>query len=109
VLIHVPHPRHDSFLNDPTHVRPITPHVLELFDREANELWRTAGAANTPLALYTGVDFKIASIVTVLAEPFATQHRNGELTPQEVDEAARWRNNVIEEFRITLLVRKPEA
>jgi len=27
--ITVPHPRHDDFLADPTHVRPIT--VLELF------------------------------------------------------------------------------
>src|SRR3954452_15303504 len=25
VVIHVPHPRHDHFLGDPTHVRPVTP------------------------------------------------------------------------------------
>jgi hypothetical protein len=107
VVIHVPHPRHDNFLNDPTHVRVITPELLGLFDREANEAWRAAGAANTPLALYTGVDFKVATYQTLLAEPFRTQFRNGELGQPEIAEAIRARNNVIEEWRITLLVRKP--
>jgi SAM-dependent methyltransferase len=106
VVIHVPHPRHDNFLNDPTHVRPITPQILNLFDREANEDWRRLGAANTPLALYTGVDFKVAEVQTVLAEPYMTQLREQRITPAEIEEAVRARNNVIEEWRLTLLVRK---
>jgi hypothetical protein len=36
VHVVVPHPRHDDFINDPTHVRPITPEVLSLFDRSTN-------------------------------------------------------------------------
>ena len=75
VVIHVPHPRHDNFLDDPTHVRPITPAMMSLFDREANETWRATGAANTPLALYTGVDFKIASAVqTCSRSPIGPVH-----------------------------------
>jgi hypothetical protein len=109
VVIHVPHPRHDDFLNDPTHVRPITPHLLALFDLEMNEASRKAGAANTPLALYTGVDFKIDSFQTVLAEPYASQNQRGEITLPELEEAVRSHNNVISEWRITLLVRKPAA
>src|SRR5262245_14771360 len=31
VSITVPHPRHDNFLGDPTHVRAVTPQGLELF------------------------------------------------------------------------------
>ena len=34
VRIHVPHPRSEGYLGDPTHVRPITPMVLSLFSRE---------------------------------------------------------------------------
>src|SRR5687767_8310331 len=33
VRIAVPHPRHDNFFDDPTHVRAITPMTLELFSK----------------------------------------------------------------------------
>jgi hypothetical protein len=52
-LIHiiVPHPRHDNFLSDPTHVRPINEHVIALYDNKRNLEWEAIGAANTPLGL----------------------------------------------------------
>jgi hypothetical protein len=109
VTIHVPHPRHDFFLNDPTHVRPVTGQMLNLFDREANERWRVAGLSNTPLAVYTGVDFKVIDQRRMAAEPYASQMRSGQLSVEAFDEFARSRNNVIEELQITLLVRKPPA
>lgn len=59
VDITVPHPRHDDFLNDPTHVRPITPMILTLFDRSENEAWAKSGVPNSPLGLQLGVDFRI--------------------------------------------------
>lgn len=34
IRIVVPHPRHDHFLNDPNHVRAITPNLLALFSRK---------------------------------------------------------------------------
>ncbi|HJM52112.1 MAG TPA: hypothetical protein QGF63_20040 [Alphaproteobacteria bacterium] len=40
VVIKVPHPRHDDFINDPTHVRPVTPEMLALFDLELNREWQ---------------------------------------------------------------------
>mgnify|MGYP007000079929 len=49
ITIAVPHPRHDDFIADPTHVRPITVLGLSLYDREQNEIWQSQGAANTPL------------------------------------------------------------
>jgi hypothetical protein len=107
VIINVPHPRHDNFINDPTHVRVITPTLLGLFDRQANEAWRETGAANTPLALYTGVDFKVASHGALLDEPYRSQFIEGKLKGEEIDEMVRARNNVIAEWRITLEVRKP--
>src|SRR4051812_28847226 len=41
--ISVPHPRCDDFLNDPTHVRPITPEVMSLFSKRLNEEWKRLG------------------------------------------------------------------
>jgi hypothetical protein len=57
--ITVPHPFHDFFVSDPTHIRPITPLTLSLFDREQNLRWRTLGASNSPLALQFNVDFRV--------------------------------------------------
>jgi hypothetical protein len=107
VIIHAPHPRHDDFLNDPTRVRAITPATMALFDREANEAWRAAGAANTPLALYTGVDFKLAEHEAVLDAAFAAKMADGTIAGDLVDEAMRERNNVVAEVRMTLTARKP--
>ena len=39
IKISVPHHRHDNFISDPKHVRPITIFGLSLFDRDLNEKW----------------------------------------------------------------------
>jgi hypothetical protein len=106
VTIHVPHPRHDNFLNDPTHVRAITPAMLSLFDRQKNDEWRAMGAANTPLALYTGVDFRVDTVQTVLDEPYATRLKDGLITKEAVSELLHTVNNVATEFRIRLTAHK---
>lgn len=69
VEITVPHPFHDNFVSDPTHVRAITPMTLALFDREQNLQWRAAGSANSPLALQCGVDFRIVDFQNRLDPP----------------------------------------
>ncbi|HTI66538.1 MAG TPA: hypothetical protein VL460_03205 [Caulobacteraceae bacterium] len=106
VDIRVPHPRHDNFIGDPTHVRIISPQVLSLFDRALNDEWKRTGAPNTPLAHYTGVDFVIAEAQTVIAEPYRSRYHAGELTQGQVAEALRTSNNVAEAFHIKLTVRK---
>lgn len=106
VRIRVPHPRHDHFLNDPTHVRAITPDVMALFDRELNDKWRAASVANTPLAHYTGVDFEMTKAETVLSEPYASQAQAGKITQDQVAFALRAQNNVAQEYRIELVARK---
>ena len=106
ILIDVPHPRHDDFLNDPTHVRIITPHLLTLFDRQLNDQWRQMEAANSPLAHYLGVDFVLVRYNSILAEPYATQYADGVLTTEDVDAMSRELNNVIREYRIVMAARK---
>lgn len=61
VTIVVPHPRHDDFINDPTHVRIITPEIMNLFSKKKNEQWAKEETPNTPLALQWGVDFEMVS------------------------------------------------
>jgi hypothetical protein len=107
VRIHVPHPRHDNFINDPTHVRAVTPQLLRLFDRELNDYWQANRGANSPLAHYLQVDFRVLEAQTVLEEPFASRFRASGATQEQVMETIATLNNVVSEYRIRLVVRKP--
>ncbi|MFC3226173.1 class I SAM-dependent methyltransferase [Marinibaculum pumilum] len=107
VTITVPHPRHDQFLNDPTHVRPITPQGLELFSRARCLEWQKAGSANTPLALYLEVDFALQSVNIVPDRLWRDRIARGEASQRDVMEASRLYNNVIAETTIVLRAVKP--
>jgi SAM-dependent methyltransferase len=104
--IRVPHPRHDHFLGDPTHVRAVTPEMLKLFDRRKNIAWRDGGYSNTPLALYTGVDFELTETRIILEDAIEAEFKAGRLGRAELDAMVRERNNIATEFRFTLVARK---
>jgi hypothetical protein len=108
VKIHiiVPHHRHDNFQSDPTHVRPITPLGLSLFDRVQCESWIAAGYANTPLAVYYKVDFETCSIFYDYEEHWVKKVASGQITPMQLEEAALYQCNVITQVRYLLRVRK---
>ena len=109
VHIAVPHPRHDNFIDDPTHVRIITPALLRLFDRKKNDEWKKERTANTPFAHYLGVDFEITSSHAMLDEPYSSEFRSGRLTAAQVETLVRDKLNVAKEYRISLRVHKPKA
>lgn len=106
VHIRVPHPRHDFYLTDPTHVRPILPATFTLFSRRLNEEWARTAASNSPLALYHGVDFEIEDSNLLLDEPYRTQLKQGRITQAEAQALVEKYNNVASEVRITLRVVK---
>jgi hypothetical protein len=106
VRIIVPHPRHDDFINDPTHVRAITPVLFTLFDREKNLRWIEGHFANSPLAIYLGVDFVVESSQVTLTPAYQERANNGELSEQDIQALLLERNNVAKEFDFTLAVRK---
>jgi hypothetical protein len=106
VFIQVPHPRHDDFITDPTHVRAITPETLGHLSRRNNTQWLERGAANTPLAIYWNVDFEITNISYIADEPYRSQLAKGELSPAQLEQLSRERNNVIKEIRISLVAVK---
>lgn len=107
VCIVVPHPRHDHFLGDPTHVRVVTPEVLSLFSKGNCRRWQEEGAANTPLALYHDVDFEVRTVTFTLEEQYRAPYENGTLSAAQVQELLRERNNVASEIRMTLTAVKP--
>ena len=107
VYIVVPHPRHDHFLGDPTHVRAIIPGGLALFDQRLNRQWQEQGASNTPLGLYLEVDFELTFLEYDFDEPWKGQIERKEISLNEAMAAEARYNNVVTEIRMTLRVRKP--
>ena len=107
VVIAVPHPRSDDFLNDPTHVRPITPGVIHLFSKRLNEEWAKANKANSPLATYLDVDFEVRHVHCMLTPVWHERLTKGEITEEQIPAAAEQFNNVIRQFTIEVEVVKP--
>ncbi len=102
VTITVPHPRHDSFINDPTHVRIVTFDGLAMFSRRQCEIWIRDGASNTPIALMIGVDFDIESTQLVLEPIWRSKLDLKQVTETELLLAIRERNNVVQEMTAVL-------
>lgn len=93
----VPSPWHDDFVNDPTHVRPITPEMLALFSKAACDRFREMGASNTPLAHQLGVDFQILHIEYVL-DQWAREIPRG----ASLDRMMTTQRNVVKEIKIIM-------
>jgi hypothetical protein len=107
VFIQVPHPRHDHFINDPTHVRIVTPGFFTLLDKRNNDYWQKTGAANTPFAHYLRVNFRLGEIKNILEEPYATDFEAGRLLPDDLARLVSERNNVVQEIHFSVYAVKP--
>lgn len=107
VTIVVPHPRHDQFLNDPTHVRPITVEGLDMFNHPLNDEWARLRAANSRLAHGLGVDMRRVSTEIRLDEPWRGEYAVGRLSAEQLTDAIRRYNNVVTQTKVTLRVHKP--
>lgn len=106
IEINVPHPRHDNFLDDPTHVRAITPRLLSLFDKKLNRRWLETGEPYSTLALYLDVDFELIESLQIPEEPYLTQLQDDAISIPELERLARENNNIISEYRLRLKARK---
>lgn len=102
VHIVVPHPRHDDFLNDPTHVRPITVNVLALFSKRLNRKWVEDGSANTKLALEHDIDFEPLHEEVLLDPRVQKLHDAGQIGPQLLETMVKERNNIVKAIYLTL-------
>jgi hypothetical protein len=100
IHIQVPHPRHEHFLWDPTHVRPITVEGLQAFDQAHNRAWVERNFANTPLGLYMGVDLRITKYTYFLDPMFREKIENHEITIEQIPELMKTHNNVCQQIDI---------
>lgn len=106
INIKVPHPRHDEFVIDPTHVRPILPEQFHLFSKRLNAEWREEGYANTPLADYLDVDFEVEDVQWVLSDDMLEKLQGGEIDSAELANRAIHEYNILKEIQIKLRVVK---
>jgi ubiquinone/menaquinone biosynthesis C-methylase UbiE len=104
VDIRVPHPRHDSFLADPTHRRPITIVGLQLFSKKFNAHCREQGYASSRLGEYFGVDFEILDYRYIPDDSARTKFQT--FTAQQIEDYANDHNNIISEIHVKLVVIK---
>jgi len=106
ICINVPHPRHDNFISDPTHVRIINYGVLSLLSKKLNLYWQEIHASNSPLALYWDVDFEVVEQVYVLDPYYKNLLESNALTNEDIERFMQERNNVVSEIQFVLRVRK---
>jgi protein O-GlcNAc transferase len=107
IKITVPHPRSDDFINDPTHVRPVTPELMSLFSRKQNDAWMRSGvASNSTLAYYHNVDLEVESVAFKLEEPWRSQLEKNEVRREDIDLARKLYNNVVKDISMVLRVVK---
>ena len=106
INISVPHPRHDDFITDPTHVRIVTPRGMELFSKAKNRQWARDGYANSPLGLYLDVDFEIVKSTLHLDPEWRDRLKSQACTQADVFAAMNRYLNVVKEIRMVLTVIK---
>jgi ubiquinone/menaquinone biosynthesis C-methylase UbiE len=100
IKIAVPHPRHDDFISDPTHVRPITVLGLSLYDKELNKIWEKNNAANSPLGIIHNVNFKIVKANYVIDDKYKKLLAEKKILETDLEEHSNKYNNVIKEIQI---------
>lgn len=99
IRIAVPHPRHDNFAHDPTHVRAITPEGLALFDQTLYP---------QGLGAKEGIDFSLVpeSVEYFYIPEAAEAVKQGRLSVPELESLRARQYNVSNEIRMTLEARK---
>lgn len=105
----VPHHRHDCFINDPTHRRPITIEGMRLFSKAHNKYCIEIEDGSSRLGMYYDIDFEIVEFhygIDPLYQPMVHSIQPGSDAEKEFGLIIRERNNVIVETWMTLVVIK---
>ncbi|TAN50250.1 MAG: hypothetical protein EPN21_09410, partial [Methylococcaceae bacterium] len=100
------HPRHDDFIADPYHVRPVTVDGLQLFDQTLNRAGMAGKVLTTPLGIRWGVDFAMERREYIWETAFQDKLQRGILTQEQLMDMMRANNNVCHSIDVTLRVVK---
>ena len=108
IRINVPHPLHEHFRTDPSHVRQITPQTLSMFSRVECEQAAAVASPMTPWATILGVDFELEQVEYVPdARTVALLSAKGLLKPEDrLEDYAEIIPNLMAEIRMQVRVRK---
>jgi hypothetical protein len=98
IMISVPHPRNDSFISDPTHVRAITPLMLAAFSKKNCNSWKAEKSSNTPFAIYLDIDFETISCSVNLESHYQQKLQKGQISTEDIYTYERERLNVATEY-----------
>lgn len=101
IKVRLPHPRHDIFLSDPTHQRPIMPGTCMLFSQGQIKRLRDKGLTLTPFGEYLGVDFEMGDDLVYEFDAGV------DMTAPDLQWQAKHLNNIIREWSVTLTAVKP--
>ena len=105
--IAVPHPRHDNFLIDPTHVRPIFPETIAMFDQMRNIRDFESGGHETKLGLMNEIDLEVKEAGYDLQEPWSSAIQSAQIPREKIQEDLRLLNNVCFQIRMQVQIIKP--
>lgn len=106
ISIIVPHPRHDTFIIDPTHVRPITIGGMQMFSKKINKHWEENNFSNTPLGLYLDVDLEITKAMNILDSTWMKMKEEQGLSDEDINFAIKSYSNVCLQIEMELKVIK---
>jgi hypothetical protein len=98
IKITVPHPKHDDFINDPTHVRAITPEGIILLSKKECRKFKDNHNSNTQLAFMLNVNFDLLECVVI---------KEAEVNPTFAV-LNQYYNNIFKELKMVLRVVKDE-
>jgi SAM-dependent methyltransferase len=107
VKIAVPHHLHGTFVADPTHVRPYTTLTFQMMSQALNRQWIDRDESYTMLARMLGVDFELAGSSQIFDPWWRARVERGEMTQEDLQDAATSRVGVVSEIRVILRVIKP--
>lgn len=102
--VRVPHHRHDSFLSDPTHRRPITLMGLKLFSKKYNLYCKESNYPSSQLGYFFNVDFEILDYRYIPDDRIKDKFQS--FSVDQLDDYANEHNNIISEVHIKLIVIK---
>ncbi|MBF0178626.1 MAG: hypothetical protein HQM03_01230 [Magnetococcales bacterium] len=95
IYIVVPHPRHNDFIGDPTHVRPISVDTLKAFDAHFNQFTIANQTSESPLGLQIGVDLYIQQAIYIIDDAYHDTIFAGDRVRKGAAKFLHLHNNVI--------------
>ena len=105
----VPHHRHEYFLNDPTHKRPITIDGMALFNKKYNDHCKSINDSASKLGYFYNVDFEIVWVDLIPNPKYIPLYNQSLSDPKMrsiLDQVLSECNNVIIETHFKMMVIK---